>query len=182
MGNGGLWWGVSRVTYTIMYIIGIAGKKESGKTTLAKFILKYKKNAVIINFADALKLEVAKACGVTVEDMEKEKSRFRPIQQWWGTEFRRYYKDDYWITQWLAKVNAQPKNTLIIAADVRFKNECEIIKSLGCPVWKVVRDGRDTDAHISETELDKLNFHIIIDNNQGLSNLEAIAKKLASTL
>lgn len=164
-----------------MIIIGISGKKYSGKTTLAKVIAECKSDTVIINFADALKEEVAKACDVTVEFIEANKKDFRTILQWWGTDFRRKFnKDNYWLARWIQKCkNLTPEPKLVIAADVRFKNEADLVKQLGGYLVRVERITNVIDNHPSETELDDYKFDLVVTNNGTLEELrETVVTKI----
>ncbi len=159
-----------------MVIIGISGKKCSGKTTLAKVIAELKSDTVIINFADALKEEVAEACKVTVEHIESNKKDFRTILQWYGTDFRRKQDNEYWLKRWMNKcLKTIPEPKLVIAADVRFKNEADLIKQIGGIVIRVNRVSTVVDNHPSETELDDYPFDLVISNNGTLDELRTIA-------
>ena len=78
-------------------IIGISGKKRSGKDTVYQLIRKdiaYRGNVFIARaaFGDDIKEEVAKATGKSLAHIEENKERFRPILQWWGADFRRHYE------------------------------------------------------------------------------------------
>lgn len=162
-----------------MKILGISGKKQSGKSTIADIIQSNYPNTVIINFADALKTEVCKACGVTWEYLEAHKSEFRPILQWWGTDFRRKLNNEnYWINKWQMKVLELPSDIkLVIAADVRFENEANIVKRMGGQLWRVVRPSvLSTDIHASETEMDSVPCDVRILNN--VDDLKTLEKSI----
>lgn len=164
-----------------MYLIGLAGKKESGKTTTANYIRDLILNVNpeaeihILNFADPLKEEVAKACEVTVDFIEKNKPKFRTILQWWGTEFRReMFGSDYWVEKFLTKVKTLNNNAIVIVGDIRFLNEVNTIRYVGGKLWKLTRKSSNTnqDSHKSETELDSVVFwDAVIDNSQSLGYL-----------
>lgn len=161
-------------------IIGIAGKKGSGKDTVYKIIhnLLYKDRLIKrISFADAVKYEVAQACDVTILFIEENKEKFRPMLQWWGTDFRRRFtSSDYWVKQWNLKINNffewhNNQTTIIITPDVRFLNEIQAIKDAGGVIWhveivdkpSVIND--DTDKHASETQLNYTdNFDATLQN------------------
>lgn len=168
-----------------MILIGITGKKYAGKTTLANLIQKATTAKTIqIAFADAVKEEVAKACGVTVEQIEQNKQQFRPILQWWGTDFRRkMQRDDYWIQELNRRcVNAHNQNvSCVIIPDCRFQNEAQYIKSI--PASWLVRIKReatdnDYDKHASETELETIATDLCIHNNGTLNDLYHQARTL----
>lgn len=166
-----------------MKILGISGKKESGKSTVAEIIKSIyadvywrSKPTYIIAFADSLKIEVADACKVTIEDINQEKKIFRIILQWWGTDFRRnLYGDDYWLLKFANTIKSLPTNSLVIVPDVRFHNEYEMLRKAKAKLWRVVRhnlSGAPNDTHKSETELDDFKFDEIIYNNGTLEELK----------
>lgn len=163
-------------------IIGITGNKKHGKTEVAKIVQKHLQGTVIINFADAVKEEIAQACGVTVKHIDENKDMFRPILQWWGTDFRRSQNVDYWIGQWLLKLKRKPEGTrLVIAADVRFLNEAAAIRYLNpsFQIWRVVRPmPSGIDKHQSETELAKIDDNLTIANAGTVEDLEKKIKEL----
>jgi hypothetical protein len=150
-----------------MIIVGIGHKKYSGKDTLGAMLYECMEHSMffarITHFADALYWEVANACGVTVEHIKENKEVFRPIMQWWGTEFRRRHQgnDNYWVDQVAEAVNliefvSATKNSVkcIIIPDVRFKNEADWIKSKGGILIKISRPSiQAIDTHPSEIEL-----------------------------
>lgn len=169
-------------------LIGISGKKMSGKDALCNSIRKVtvKFSTQRIAFADALKEEVAQACGVSVQFIEDNKSQFRPILQWWGTDFRRKYQgDDYWVKRALGKINeAYDKGVnLVIVPDVRFKSEAETIKSVGGYLVRIARPTQLIDGHISETELDDYKgFDYVVINNGTLDDLDREAGLIYSKI
>lgn len=96
----------------------------------------------------------------------------RKAQQSIGDCFRAIYKD-VWVSYTENRMHRLAnghidrhtgkrlgKNGLIIAADVRYYNECRCIWKLGGEVWRVVRPGSNGHVglkdHSSETEMDKI--------------------------
>jgi len=172
-----------------MKLIGISGKKRSGKDTVALMIQDYLKRTKSpytykrIGFADALYIEVAKAicplagtdwcvCKDKVAYMKEHKDNFRLILQGWGTDYRRLLcRDSYWIEQWLGEVALLSNDTLVVVPDVRFRNEYDCIIKVNGVVWRVDREVCDTtDRHPSEIELDGLTP--TINNNGTLADLQ----------
>ena len=168
-----------------MTIIGIAGKKRSGKDTVCQYIKQlYGNNRVgRIAFADALKDEVARACNVTTEYIDQNKDHFRLILQGWGTDFRRMLGgEDYWINRLLLQLRDTAYNIVVIP-DVRFINEAEFIRKIGGYVIRVNRmDGHTTDTHASETQLDRYHFDYTIQNDGTLQDLLQSTKSMLTTL
>jgi hypothetical protein len=160
-------------------VIGIGGKKASGKSTVAEIIKKRLetegKSVLIVPFAEALKDEVGDACGVSDEDIEANKAVFRPILQWWGTEFRKKFQgwDNYWVEIVNDKMIDEYYDAYIIP-DVRFLNEAKYITGKGGYLIKVKRGMPTNDTHASETELDNFEeWHRIIENNSTIDDLTA---------
>ena len=138
-----------------MILIGISGKKQTGKNTVAKFIaantaLKCEEFA----FADSLKNEVARLCQVSRDEIERNKPRFRTMLQAWGVYRRESLGDDCWVRQVIIKMLASNADIAFIT-DVRFQNEANYVKEMGGFLIRVSRDTGLNDNHISETDLDK---------------------------
>lgn len=170
-------------------IIGLSGKKRSGKDSVAKYLTEIftPHKCVSIAFADSLKEEVAKACGVTVDFLEINKDIFRPILQWWGTEFRRELTSrTYWIEKVLRKLAdiQDYHNTTAIIPDLRYKNEMECLEELGAILIRIERPNyTDTkhSQHASETELDGTKFDLTVVNDGTLEQLRDKVRNLCQT-
>lgn len=166
-----------------MFLLGITGLKQSGKDTVLKCIRELLPGKLIVqrNFADALKLEVAIACGVDVDFINEHKSHFRLIMQGYGSDFRRQLcGDDYWINKWMIAVQQTVANPyLLVCTDVRFLNEAAKVRELGGILWRVMRtqDAYD-DIHISETEQCNIAVDSTIYNVSTLDNLKQNTKTL----
>lgn len=168
-------------------LIGIVGKKESGKDEIVKIIkekFKYNANETVIRlaFADALKVEVSGAMDITLEELEKNKNQYRLILQGWGTDFRRAKNSLYWITKYISQLNglSNDKIKYILTPDVRFENEAHCIKMCGGKIWRVTRGNilDNKDEHISEVEQDKIICDQLIYNNASLEDLKQQVIKL----
>jgi hypothetical protein len=158
-------------------LIGISGKKMSGKDALCLAICRaHGLKARRIAFADALKQEVSIACNVSRSFIEENKAQFRPILQWWGTNFKRHFHgDDYWVKQTLAEIVEAMSNgfTMIVIPDVRFQTEATTIKDCGGYLVRIARPTQLIDNHISETDLDNYKgFDHIVLNNGTLQDLD----------
>lgn len=175
-------------------LIGLAGKKQSGKNTVADMldVLAARDGWTVkqFAFANAVKRELADACDVSVDYIEKHKSMFRLGLQWWGTEFRRgMHSGDYWVKQLNFALQqeglGQFDKHVYIITDVRFKNEADYIKRHGGLLvrverpepltwrdwmpWNMIRLLKDT--HSSETDLDDYPFRAWIANDGTLDRL-----------
>lgn len=171
-----------------MIIIGLSGKKRSGKNAVAKFIaMQTSMPCFEQSFADGLKAEVAKACGVSRTYLEENKDNFRLILQGWGTDFRRKLVDDlYWIKKMdkaLQHQYAINPDSVALITDVRFLNEADYVRKCGGVVVRVNRpESASVDEHVSETELDDYKFDFVINNNSTLNNLASDVRMLIHNL
>ena len=167
-------------------IIGISGKKFSGKSTVATLLFNatgYK----VVSFADRLKDITCILSGCHREQLEdydfKEKRlvpsylqpycgdakrpTYRAFLQHFGSELMRSVNDSIWIDCTLANA---PLN--LIVSDVRFPNEAKAIKEKGGIIIKVERnDSTSNDTHCSETSIDDIQADYIIHNDSTLENL-----------
>lgn len=160
----------------IKKIVGLVGKKHSGKDTFylnclelhleGKLSLYPKRFA----FADELKKEVAKANDITVEQINKDKQAYRSRLQDIGVAKRREDKE-FWVkalASSLISYEGLKENvpTLAIITDVRFINEAEFIKSIDGKLIRIIRTETDDagDTHISETELTQINYDYPLNN------------------
>lgn len=177
-----------------MIVLGISGKAQSGKDTVAAFIqealdewciqLTYTK----LGFADALYREIAKGILVasgkylgevaivdTIKYMKENKSHFRMILQGWGTDFRReLHGEDYWVNKVLSEITKMSDKSFVVVPDVRFKNEMKSLVNADCEVWNITRPTDSKDTHISETSLDGVTaFDAVINNDMPLDILKS---------
>ncbi len=166
-----------------MILIGIAGKKQSGKDCLYMAIhnlLRHTHVIARVAFADALKQEVCRGMLVDRAYLEAHKENFRLILQGWATDFRRKLcGDDYWINRWqeIVKGIESTPNLVIVVPDVRFLNEASIIKKMGGTLIKIERRcRREEDKHKSETEMDSCVADYVIDNSDSIQHLIEQAK------
>ncbi len=161
---------------TVM-LIGISGKKRSGKDTVGAMVVEWLNehgfDAAQVAFADQLKDEVAEATGVNRRMQEMDKERWRPILQWWGVEFRRhYFGQDYWVSKMTQKLLAMDED-LAVVTDVRFRDEADFIRASGGFVVRVERETGLQDSHSSETDLDGYSeFQATLSNDGTLDDLE----------
>jgi hypothetical protein len=179
-----------------MKVIGIIGKKESGKTTLAymmerRFTQLVTPNPGIVfirGFGDALKEMIVRAGFCTKEEVFQTKTDFsRMIMQKIGTEIIRDQVDpSFWIKKMDEFVQSarqiNHREVYIIIHDVRFMNEAEYIRSKGGILIKILRTSSFEDTHRSESEQDSINADQIILNDGSLSYLQTKAEKFVDDL
>lgn len=168
-----------------MKLIGLAGPKGCGKSTISKLIansLRAEGHKVIIqSFAKPLK-DLATSIGWDGQKDEKG----RRLLQILGTEVcRKCIRDDYWIAKFtefcaseaLSHSPCEPE-LIIICDDVRFDNEAALfdkviqIKGRNEPwSWCLPRFLRRLFNHASECGVERSD--LIIDNSKGYIELEA---------
>lgn len=178
-------------------IIGLSGKKRSGKDTVCQIIqslldLQVERMAV----ADTLKEEavdflskdfLAPSRETMLEEigLDQTKEKYRMFLQWWGTEFRKEIcgVPDYWVNLLRERIAKSPSDVIVIT-DVRFPDEAEMIKSHPISeLWRVERpsleDEQPKDVHPSECALDDYTFDYVIDNTCDLEKLkDAVSLRL----
>lgn len=146
-----------------MILIGISGKKQSGKSTVVDYLQSlFKKNAIVINFADELKRIVSLIfddAPYPKYEVEKQKARVlacgktvREVLQIFGTEGARSIDENCWIRAYLKQIRKE-YHSVILTSDVRFPNEADTIKSNGGILIRLSRNPFP-DNHLSETALD----------------------------
>lgn len=148
-------------------IIGISGRKQSGKTTIGKFLVEQLDGARSIDFADELKRICQGMFGAThlqVYGSDTDKNTLvkcglsaRELMQTVGSSMRAVWPD-CWVNAWARSVKAHwavwgvcP----VITADVRYPNEVAKIHEMGGIVLRLRRGGI-ADGHESETALDEV--------------------------
>lgn len=181
---------------TKVYVVGVAGKKMSGKSTFVDdYIKSHPEQSVFVHaFADPLK----EACSTLFQfsydqltdpvlketvDHRWDKSP-RNLMQWLGTDIMRdQFRSDFWIYHWLLWFKSQKwtEGSIIFIPDVRFQNEINFIhNTLHGMVIYINRlfdypnsVNMDKDTHSSENE--QLNGIDIKFNNSCLDILDKFA-------
>lgn len=178
-----------------MKIIGIAGKAGSGKSAASRYLMTahdYHRLA----FAQPLK-KMLKAVGLKFDHLYGKDKEVtcdilcgrtpRHAMQTLGTEWgRNCIHPDLWVNLWKREVEqarmygGQP----IVADDVRFQNEVDMIRQLGGVVIWLDRPAQDrvlgvTAQHASENTIESSDCNHVIRNDGRLLDLymhiEAIA-------
>lgn len=162
-------------------IIGLSGYAQSGKDTVANYLVEYYGYSRIA-FADPLRQAVYKLNPrIDVGDMrgvylanavdnlgwdrvKVESEQARELLQRMGTEVgREMFGQNFWVDYAMREVSKSDK---VVFTDVRFPNEYESIKERGGLVWRIERPGIvAVNNHISETAMDSVEVDKIILNN-----------------
>ena len=161
-------------------LIGLLGKKRSGKSTCAKYI---QENFAFNNlsFAEGVKHVSKKRYSLMENQMETYKDI---IDHRWGKTPRdifkeigmdaRKYDSDYWVKYLCNNITKKIKSDSLdnfVISDVRFQNEADFILKNGGYLIRVVRPGLVEDNHISEMEGDCIRVHTEIHNDSTIENL-----------
>lgn len=160
-------------------VIGLSGKMGSGKDEVYKLAAQILRGDRIrrVAFGDEVKAEVASTLNLSVKYVEQRKAFFRPMLQWWGTEYRRtLFSPTYWIDKMRDKLTDPSERGWVFVTDVRFQNEAELISEVGGFMVRVERSGLEinpaTADHPSETDLDFYDFDHVIRNDGDVIDLK----------
>lgn len=168
-------------------LIGIIGKKESGKDTLGDYLVnnyQYQKYSFALPLKKVCKelflLDDEQLINHTLKETIDTRWGLSPRQmlQKVGTDLiRNNINENFWILHFKFWYNNNKNN--IVITDCRFQNEVNIIKELGGIVIKLNRNTERIDTHISE-DIDKLTgFDYTLDNN---STKEQLYKSIDTLL
>ena len=105
-------------------IIVFSGKQFSGKDTVAKILLENFKSFKRIGIADAIKMQYAQKTGLSLEEIEQNKSQYRQDLIELG-DWGRAQNPDYWLNS----IIAYEGNTIV--TDIRVKHELDLFKEHG---------------------------------------------------
>lgn len=170
-------------------LIGLTGKKGSGKDTLGNYMVShYGFNRIA--FADPIKIICKELFGFNEDQLNgnlKEK-----IDEYWNVTPRFTFQklgdimrdngkklvpelDNNIFVECIKKkiidLRQNNPNIKIVVTDVRFENELKLIKDLGGIIIKIDRNIETNDTHQSETEMERFIPDIIFSNNGNFENL-----------
>ena len=162
-------------------LIGLVGKKYSGKDTLANYLVQ-KYNFKTYAYAKPLK-NVCKELFMLSDDQlhnpqQKEviDSRWgkspRQLLQFIGTDImRNQFSEDFWI-KYFNLWYLTNKESNVAVTDCRFQNELDAVKLQGGIIIKLERITNHLDHHSSEMSIDTLQgIDFIVDNNSSIETL-----------
>ena len=165
-------------------IIIFSGKQFSGKDTVAKILLEQLTDFKRIGIADAIKIEYSKKTGLSLEEIEKNKSKYRQdlidLGNWGRTQ-----SPDYWLDS----IIEYPNNTIV--TDIRMKHELDKFKSFGAFAVRVEasKENRSKRGILTsaedetETQLDNItNWDYVIYNNESYESLVENTQKLLEAI
>lgn len=176
----------------VMRVIGIAGYKGSGKSTVSNFFVQ-NYGCHRLAFADPIK-KMLSALGLSDQQLYGENKEeptplldghtARYAMQTLGTEWgRMMIGPKVWINAWkyhADKIWQRHPTAAIVVDDVRFCDEADFIRSHGGVVIKVVRPGCASSDHASESQIEDLNSDALIMNTGSVFDLrQAVDQKVA---
>jgi dephospho-CoA kinase len=173
-------------------LVGIVGKKGSGKTSIAK-ILCEEFSYLELSFAQPLK-EIGRVFGFTDQQLHEDKLEVneawgicaREFLQKFGTELCREklpsilpQMNNVWIQLMERRIEAQDRP--IVISDVRFKDEAQLIhRKLGF-IIRVERELEEDGYSVHSSEVEQLGIRAdyVIQNN---STMEVLRYKVRQAI
>ena len=160
-------------------IIGIAGKKRSGKDTAADMLVTHH-DFIKESFAAPIRKFVGELCGLTPAQLEKHKEDYIPLlnssprkmMQTLGTEWGRdMISQTIWTDSLIMRIKQKSAPDTVIC-DVRFENEATAIRAMGGVILHIARDHvQPVDEHASEAGVYAHADDYYIPNNRTFSDL-----------
>lgn len=183
-------------------IVGLSGRKQHGKDTIANILQKKVPNIKRLSFATPLKEAVRHMFGFTESQMYGEEkdsldSRYgvspRHVLQQLGTNWVRnrllldgivkHLPHNDSPSLWISRMadNLCAADSHVVITDVRFRDEAELILNKGGHIWGVQRGGLEhKDCHASENVENEVwalakerRAFTFIDNSSTLKDLKA---------
>lgn len=170
-------------------IIGISGKKQSGKDTVANRLVN-KHHFIKLSFGDNVKKALQDIFNFTDEqlwgdDKEKVDENWnivpRDLMQYFGTELMRnefskkyiHIGKDIWIKSLQCKLDKFIEHGFLnfVIPDVRFNNEINFIKSYNGVIINVSRTQENISYNQHESEINDLYFDYKIINSGTIDEL-----------
>lgn len=165
-------------------IIVFSGKQFAGKDTVAKILLEKYKSFKRIGIADAIKLKYSQKTGLSIEEIEKNKSIYRQNLIDLGN-WGRAQDPDYWLNS----IIEYEGNTIV--TDIRMKHELDIFRSYGAFTVRVeaTEESRRKRGNLvsnndeTETQLDTIkDWDFIIDNSGSYDELQKNIVQLSKAI
>ncbi|MBQ9246624.1 hypothetical protein IJ182_10200 [bacterium] len=165
-------------------ILIFSGKQFSGKDTVAKILLERFKTFKRIGIADAIKMRYSQKTGLSLQEIEKNKSIYRQDLIDLG-DWGRAQSPDYWLNS----IIAYNGNTIV--TDIRVEHELNLFKKHGAFAIRVeateeARSQRGTLASKNdntETALDNIkDWDYVIQNNGTYEELLQNTENLISAI
>ena len=180
-----------------MILIGLTGKKRSGKDTFAACTKNAYHNVHTTSFAAPIRKFICDICGFkTLDELEANKNTVHPtfkktpreMMQTLGTEWgREMVHPDLWETLVSEELktlsNTLTTNDIVLVTDVRFDNEAKLIHLFEGINVEILRPNmQESDQHISEQGVSPELIDITLKNDYTVEALGAKADELINAL
>jgi hypothetical protein len=156
--------------------VAFSGKARSGKDTSCEY-LRDKYGGVILRFSES----VYNIAGYIQEHLNFPVEKDPRLLQLIGEGMRNLYGKDIFARRLASTVNEIGEWVNIFVADLRHKEEADILKGLGFRLIRINREGLIPDrdpTHISEIDLDDYDKFDEIYNIKELNELYEILKTI----
>lgn len=180
-------------------IIGLMGKKDTGKSEVANYLME-KHDFGCAAYADNLKYKLADLLNIPIDDFypqtEEDRKRrenevlpkigrtIRQLMQIYGDGCREMLYKEIWIDLMDRLLKERFYGSLLVISDVRYVNEADYIRNNGGFIIKITNPKkRFEDNHVSEIEQDEVGppFFIIM-NDGSLKDLFAKVDKVLESI
>lgn len=180
-------------------IIGLHGKKYSGKDTAALGLVEF--GYTTIAFADELRAALYDLDPIVTIDNHGRFYRWREVwdtegydvlktlpearrmMQVFGTEVIRARDEGFWVQRVREKIEPAGVTARWVITDIRFDNEARMIRKLGGEVIEIVRDTTGYDKHgadhVSEAGITRSLIDYTVYNNGTVAELHAQIRSIA---
>jgi hypothetical protein len=182
----------------MVHLIGISGKRGSGKDTIAQLLqqLQPGRNWRVLSFGDAIKSVCATLAGEDVAPYYSQEGKTELLPVFGRTrgemlqqvgQAMRVWEPRIWVDAFFSRL---PENTFVLVPDVRYPSEADPILARGGLMLRVEGDplkqqgdGTRDDNHPSETVMDSYQrFNYTIHNTGSLDDLTQQVRQLLSLL
>ena len=167
-----------------MILIGLTGRAQSGKDSVADY-LEVQHGFIGMAFADPIKNALLAMFDEDIDDGRDKEAVIdwigkssRELMQTLGTEWgRQMIHEDVWV-RCLERALDENLDTNdphpIVLTDVRFENEARWVRQRGGTIWRIERpDARAARAHSSEAGIPDDLVGLVIVNDGTLDRLHA---------
>lgn len=157
-------------------VIGISGKKRSGKDTFYSIFKEKVTSAKRFAFADKVKEFAVHHFNIPYMEVNSEENRF--LLQGIGQMFREEVDELFWCRQVFSEIQKSRKNNpgeIAVITDVRYRNEADfILEQDNSFLIRIVNTKTELfDPHISENDLNEYTFDFVIENNGSIMDYES---------
>jgi hypothetical protein len=157
------------------YIIGLSGRKRSGKDTTFSLVQEIIPSARRYSIGDQIRIECALALQVPFDELNRDKEKFRDLLKWWGW-YRRQSNPRYWVDILSYQIHFDNPPVAVIT-DLRYSEDVKFVKegseAYNSTVIWIDRPQCFKDFHPSESSLDSSCADLVINNDGTLDYLRA---------